>query len=63
MSPPGPAENHAPSGQSVVERPPEGIARGPLSAPAWVVIGLGVVAVVIGLTTFVRRMTRRSNGS
>ncbi|HOU92091.1 MAG TPA: hypothetical protein PLU22_13660 [Polyangiaceae bacterium] len=45
--------------RTVVERPPPGLARGAVPAPAWVVIALGVALVTVGATALVWRATAR----
>jgi hypothetical protein len=46
--------------QTVVERPPPGLARGHFVAPAGLVVALGVVVVVVATSVMAVRLLRRS---
>jgi hypothetical protein len=48
------------TGQTVVERPPPGLARGTVAAPAGVVVALGTLIVLSGVATMTVRRLRRS---
>lgn len=42
-------------GQTVLERPPPGLSRGRYPVPAWAVLVIGAVIVLLGLVYLVRR--------
>jgi len=44
----------------VVERPPEGLARGHFAAPAWVVVTLGAVVVASSIAYWLWRFFPRA---
>ena len=55
----GSSPSPSPGGPTVVyERPPPGLARGKLAAPAWVVVVLGLVLVAAIVAFFVMRHRR-----
>jgi hypothetical protein len=49
----------APAGQLVVERPPEGLARGTVPFPAWAIALTGVVVIAVALGILWRRRAGR----
>lgn len=44
----------------VVERPPEGLAQGHLSVPAWLVVALGVAVVTVSIAYWLWRFFPRT---
>lgn len=53
----GPRPAEGPS--VIVERPPPGLLRGKAPAPEWVLVALGLIALLVVIAFYVRRFTRR----
>ncbi len=60
-TPPLTSAEGAPLARVVVERPPEGLARGKYPVPAWTIGLLGGVLVALGLGYLLLRLRRAGN--